>query len=487
MALRTVEVAHRDDYNFGVGADLASGSPMGFVVDGTPEGIAQAGGAQVTFEVRRINSTEELEESLGVSAEASYGSGLFGAGISARFGYAKNCKVQSSSLFMLVTARIVLEHLSIKAPKLTASAAELRSNAEQFAARYGNMFVRGMDRGGLFVGVFRYDVHSEQERTSVSAELEGSYGLFSAEARMKFDSIRSKYHCDAFVSMHHEGGPTDLQITDVTDPVQLMDNANQWLKAFHDDPDRNAMPYTVTLAPIAIAEGPLPLNEIDIQHAQDVLMICAKQRSRILDKINLLEYVVDHSEAYDWTSAVGTTVASLTEAVNGFQQDLDIIAGCASRAINIPGEAKMPADFAEETGQTYPAGAMPPLPTPKPPPPAENIQVGNLLGIDLRAWNECLHMLGPGHGYTIDEMLAGVDVYEDGHPVQLLSINREQAVFMEQVLAGKLIVQEDPQGLDPDKVLDVNVGFKITEQDPVPNSIVPVGTTLTVKWTQYVP
>ena len=39
MAIRTIEVPFRDDYNIGVGADLASGSPIGFVVDGTAEGV----------------------------------------------------------------------------------------------------------------------------------------------------------------------------------------------------------------------------------------------------------------------------------------------------------------------------------------------------------------------------------------------------------------------------------------------------------------
>jgi hypothetical protein len=39
VAIRTIEVPFRDDYNVGVGADLASGSPMGFVVDGTAEGV----------------------------------------------------------------------------------------------------------------------------------------------------------------------------------------------------------------------------------------------------------------------------------------------------------------------------------------------------------------------------------------------------------------------------------------------------------------
>ena len=71
MAIRTIEVPFRDNYNIGVGADLASGSPMGFVVDGAAEGVQSAGGATVNFTVRRIHTTEELHRSLGIDAEAS--------------------------------------------------------------------------------------------------------------------------------------------------------------------------------------------------------------------------------------------------------------------------------------------------------------------------------------------------------------------------------------------------------------------------------
>jgi len=127
------------------------------------------------------------------------------------------------------------------------------------------MFVRGLDRGGLFVGVFRLDVHGERDQQDISADLEGSYGLFSASAAMKFNEVRSKFRCDALVSMYHEGGPVDLQITDPTVPSQLLDNANRWLRSFQDDPARNAVPYSVTLAPLTIAEGPLPPNTADIE------------------------------------------------------------------------------------------------------------------------------------------------------------------------------------------------------------------------------
>jgi hypothetical protein len=445
MAIHPIEVPYRDDYNFGVGADLATGSPMGFVVDGNPEGVSNAGGATVTFTVRRIHTTEDLHRSLGIDAEASYGSGLFGAGVSARFSFSQECAVQTTSLFLMVTARVVLQHLSIKAPRLTGNATAVVDNPDVFAQRYGNMFVRGMDRGGLFVGVFRLDVHREEDRLAISAELEGSYGLFSASIAAKFDQVRTTYRCDALVSMYHEGGPVDLQITDPTQPTELLDNANRWLTSFQADPARNAVPYSVTLAPIAIAEGPLPPNAADIEHAQDVLVLCARQRSQILDNINLLSFVLGHPGAYDWTGDPAPTTASLTAALNGNQTDLDLVAECAGLAIDSPSRAVTPAKFAADHGRIYPAGGLPAvMPVARkletePP----TIRVPNFVGVnsyDLEGVWRCLS------NSTVDDCMNGSFFTDQDGVVHPFPLSREIAEFIWVVAtAGTPRIKTEPE------------------------------------------
>jgi hypothetical protein len=44
--------------------------------------------------------------------------------------------------------------------------------------------------------------------------------------------------------------------------------------------------------------------------------------------------------------------------------------------------------------------------------------VPNLLEISVSDWQTNLRYLAPGHG-DIDEIMAGVDIYEGGHPVSL--------------------------------------------------------------------
>jgi len=203
----------------GVGADLATGSPMGKVVTGEVSGVTAAQGAKTQYTISRIHSTSELERALGISVEASGGCGCFSA--SARMDYAKTAKIQSSSLFMAITATVVLENLSIDDPTLSPSALEIAGRPDVFGGRYGNMLVRGIGRGGLFVAVMQVDTSDSEEAESISASLSGSYGLFSAEAEMSFSEVQKKHKAETRISVYHEGGPVDLSMDDITNAPQL--------------------------------------------------------------------------------------------------------------------------------------------------------------------------------------------------------------------------------------------------------------------------
>jgi hypothetical protein len=361
MALVQIEVPYKKGYDFGIGADLATGSPMGRVVGPIFSEVRSASGATTKFEITRIHSTSELETKLGINVEASYGCSAFG-GVSARFDYAKSSKIQSSSLFMAITANVELAFESIDEPTLTPEATQIVNRSDVFSSRYGNMFVRGIGRGGLFVGVIQIDTSSSEDSESISAELEGSYGLFSASAKTKFEEIQKKHHSETRISVYHEGGPIDLMMKDLADPAQLYEMLQQWLKSFQDDPDRNAKPYYVTLAPVAIANGPIPPNAADIQHAQDILVICAKERSIILDGLNLMEFISQKPSHYDFVAP--TTLADIVKALDGYQVDLDLVAAAASQAMNDVTKAMTPAEFAKNHSKAYPQGVPPtPMPT----------------------------------------------------------------------------------------------------------------------------
>jgi len=374
---------------------------MGKAVTGAESSVQRAAGATITFDVQRIQSTEELERALGIDAEASYGSGCFGPKVSARFSYAKKTKVQSSSLFMLVSTRVDLAFLSIDEPVLNRDAQGLVSNPAAFKARYGNMFVRGIGRGGLFIGTMRIETQSSEESLDIAAELKGSYGLFSADIKAKFSEMQKKYKSSTYIDMYHEGGPIGLKVTDLTNPLDLLDNANRFLDSFNTDADKFAVPYFVTLAPIAIAQGPLPPNSADLEHAQDVLVACSKARSRNLDKVNLLEYILDNQSRFEFTG--GADPNGLQKSLGDFQTDLELVAECASTALRSPEQAAFPAIHAKNIGSVYPKASLPVLPVPK---AAKLVAVPDLSG--CKNWGEC-NAAVVGVGLVAEQVQASVD------------------------------------------------------------------------------
>lgn len=357
-----VEVPYKKNYDVGVGVDFLTGSPMGKVVTGEVSGVTNALGAVTSFNILRLNSTEDLEQALGISVEASGGCGCFSA--SGRMEYAKKSKIQTNSLFMAITAYVTLENLSIDDPAMTPAAVDIAGRADAFNTRYGDMFVRGIGRGGLFLAILQIDTRSSEESESISAQVGGSYGLFSAKAKTTFENVQKQYHSELKITVYHEGGPIDLSMDKdrIDDANELYIMLQKWLQAFQNDPSANAVPYSATLAPIAIANGPIPANAAEMQHSQDVLMICAKQRSQIMDGQNLMDFMVQNPSRYDFPAP--TTLDDVRKAFAGYQSDLDLVGAAASNAIDHVSDALTPAEFAVKTGKVYPQGVPPnPMPT----------------------------------------------------------------------------------------------------------------------------
>jgi hypothetical protein len=366
MALQQITVPHLDTYNFGVGVDRLSGSALNLVVNPTPSPPVTGGSIQ-GFQVSRITSTSDLQSKLGIDADASYGCATFGAGVSARFAFAKEAAVHSASLFLAVTCDLHLADVSITECTLTSAAAAVADRPDVFGLRYGDMFARACRTGGLFVGLIRVETFDESEATRIEGALQGSYGAFSADVQASFKEVVSRHQVNVYCQLYAEGGPP-LQVADPGDPGLLLQAANAWMAAMQADPGRYSRPYEWTLAPTVIAEGPLPLNAAQLQQAQDVLMFCAKQRTVLDDQLNLLGWWIDHPDRYDW-SAAPELLRQVTAAFTGTQSDLDTVARCASAAIDDPASALMPADYAAKQGLRYPAGQLPAvLPKPFPGP-----------------------------------------------------------------------------------------------------------------------
>ena len=360
MSLSEVTVPFQNSFDLGIGLDSRNASPMGMAIQGKASQVDLASGATVRFEINRIKSTAELEDKLDITAQASYAAGPF-ADVSGRFGFAQSSKIEKSSLSFAITSIIKLAHVSINEPQLTPEASSLVDNSLIFQSKFGDMFVRGLDRGGYFCAVMKLSTKDSDQAQEISASLSGAYALFSAEAKTKFDKIQNDHQSEVSISVYHEGGPLGLIMNTLNDPSQFYAMFQTWLKSFVDDPNHMAVPYAATLAPIAIANGPLPPNANDDEFARDVLVRCAKERSECLDNLNMMDVIIQAPTHYTFTAPV--SIASITDAARGYQEDLQLIHAAASATMNHPSSAKLPAAYAADTKQAYPQGIRPdPMP-----------------------------------------------------------------------------------------------------------------------------
>jgi len=334
MVLQQEEVLFRNGYDIGIGVAMATGSPMALGATGavTPPAVGTGGSGSFTF--RRIETTGDLETELGIGADVSAGIGLFRA--SASFDFSKRCRVQSSSLTVLVRAEERFAFQQMDSPELSPAAAKLveQGRLDLFTSQFGDYFVRGINSGGRFFGVVRIDTKSAESKTDVNAALSGSYGLtVDADVRLKMTETMKSANATAEAFIIFDGGTVTTHPTS-SDPIELINQLframGEWTTSVRRDPKA----YSVTLAPYVIALGPTPPNIAEIENQRDVLIRCAKLRSQTLDKLNLIDYILDpdHTGEFEtFPPPDGPDLPALQSALAG---DLDVIADAASFSIN---------------------------------------------------------------------------------------------------------------------------------------------------------
>lgn len=388
MALRQAEVPFRRGYDTGMGVDLATGDAKGMAVTGAISGVDVAQGATTSFSIERVRSSEDLQRSLQVHAEASYGVGAFSA--SARLDFAQKCHIEATSVFLAVTMNIELPYEQIDSPVLVVEAANLVDQPELFAERYGNMFVRGIVPGGLLVASIKIEGQTEDDSKEIAAELKGGFGGFGAAAQSKFSEKVSKHTDSVSILVYAEGGPIDLVKTfekNLLDPSLLVTAMVAWANAFQGDPAGNARPYRANLTPMVVAQAPLPPDPAAIQHAQDVLIECARRRSAVWDELSLLHLILDNKNRYDASASV--SFEECQRAVDGLQADLTTVARCASAAIDNAKEATFPAEYAVARAiGSYPTA----LPSPLPVSTLVTVRVPDLVAAS--SWEDVISLCG---------------------------------------------------------------------------------------------
>jgi hypothetical protein len=484
MALKQEKVLYQEGYDIGIGVAMASGSPMRLGARGevTAPQIGTGGSSSFTF--RRIDTNEDLETELGISADISAGIGLFSG--SASFDFSKKCKIQSSSLTVLVSAEERFAFEQMDEPRLTEEAGVLVENGklEEFADKYGEYFIRGIRTGGRFFGVVRIDTNSVQSKTEVDAALSASYGLtMSGDVKVNVSEAMSRANAKAEAFIMSDGGHFTTHPTS-NDPVKLLEQLykamDEWTASVRDDPK----PYSVTLAPYIIALGPTPPNIAEIEHQRDVLIRCARLRSQTMDKLNLIDYMLDPQHMDEFESIPPPEGPDLPDLQARLAGDLDVIADAASFAINNLKEACDPETFMR-TIQNVPDFKLTALPPNLPKHTGgklvlPNVRVPDLLSVDFFSLVDALLCLQ--HGGGLEGCLDGTAFPGQDDIPTPLAVSREIAEFLSLSVNGKLRIIWVP-GDPGDMVAGVGgpTSFSLQSQSPPPGTEISMGSEVIVQ------
>ena len=317
-------VPYQFGYDYGIGVKGSTGGRMQLGAKGTPSQVQGASGGSGGFQMIQITQTSELEDHLGISADASGGVGLFSA--SDRFNFSRDCKIQTNSISLLLTCTVQNGFSQIDQPVLDDAAAQLVASGQSdlFAQRYGDCFVAGIESGGQFFGVVRIDVKSESDHQTIENSLSGAYGPFSADVNVKVQSALQQTQSTAETYLYYEGGNVQ---TKPQSPKELFAAADEWSRSVQ----QTSKPYTALLLPWIIANGPNPPNAADLEHQRDVLKSCAKLRSAVIDRLNIIEYIQGHPADFVMKQGDSDRLSKLHAAIAG---DYDIIEQAASYAID---------------------------------------------------------------------------------------------------------------------------------------------------------
>jgi hypothetical protein len=172
MALRAITC--REGMRFGMGVDSQTETACGEALQ--YERIeAGDGGQRVRADFLKIESQEQLMESMDISVSASVSYGL--SSVDAKFDFSRQHSVNDYTVYLLLKASVHNPPRHMVAPKLTDEAAAIYKRApDEFRQTFGDMYIDEIYSGGEFFGLLMFHTHDESSKTSIVAELDMSVG-----------------------------------------------------------------------------------------------------------------------------------------------------------------------------------------------------------------------------------------------------------------------------------------------------------------------
>jgi hypothetical protein len=317
--------------NYGLGFNSLTGKIRGdALVPGQAKEIKGVEGQTIRYYLSKVESVEELHTQLGLSAEVNAQFGLFGA--SAKFDFAQTSSFNSYSVFMVARVEVINAFRQLDGPRLDPPAEALLKpggDQDRFAEQFGDSFIISMQTGGEFCAVMEFRTTSKSDQQSISASLEGSYGLaFDADVSFSHKMRSVAEHRFMKVSMYQAGG------TDTT-TTNNIEQALAKIKTFAASVETKPVPYSALIIDYRTLDLPAPPTWVDVETARAVLLQFARHRQALLTMLNDIDYVRENNDQF-----VDPDIPALNAAAAAIATRLNELTANARQAVKDPEHAE---------------------------------------------------------------------------------------------------------------------------------------------------
>jgi virginiamycin B lyase len=226
-----VEYIPKAEFDHGRGFDATAMEVLAPCVEGTVKSLG-SGSQSINSEMKQVESSSQLDESLGIGAAASLGYGSFSMSAAAK--YAQSHSLNSFAVTYTARSEIESATLALDSPRLKEEFRTMKYL--DFRDKCGDYYVDGITTGGEYVAVVTVTTQSSKDKEDVSAQLNAAVNMMgSASVSAEFNKTMER------VASSHEMKITEIRKGGAGEPIAvdastMVENFRNFARSVNDRP-----------------------------------------------------------------------------------------------------------------------------------------------------------------------------------------------------------------------------------------------------------
>jgi hypothetical protein len=317
--------------DFGAGVDM-SGQIFGdAVVRSEAVEVPGTGGKTEDIFLTLVSSQEEQDSALNLSTSLCASYGMFGG--SGKFDLSQKMHVNRYCISLVIRATVFNSFTQMRDVHFGKSALDLLETGDdrRFREQFGDMYVRGIQKGGELCIVLHIFGEDESEQTEIQSDLEaaGILGGVALSTNDSFSSAVRKATSHHKTILHHfqVGGVPKASI----DPDTIIQHALSFAAEVKDGQSES---FQALLVPYKTLDAPVAANFVDLENAKETLTVLMQKRRDAMTRLASFNFVVANPDQF-----IIPPTMNVNAIVGGFDTSIAALTAAASRCVNRPKEA----------------------------------------------------------------------------------------------------------------------------------------------------